>query len=364
MRYLMLFLMLCGLAIADYDFKGSPLINPIKYEGSQVPTTAIVVDTAGDYAGAVWIAKSTQNVSSVWFYITAGGTEAATKITAYIDHVGAGGFPDGTHHATQEITGGWTFAAWNQITFASPFEVVAGTAYAIYVTCTSADLGANHVHISCTTMSRGTSLFPVAISNTGSDAKIGNGTKPMVVPVYADGTIPKGFCIDFAASLLLASDHAADEYAMAFSVANTTEVVGALVYVALASDVADFSVVFYEATTALYTIAFDEDALAANSYGWIYVEWPAYAAHAGHVYRVSVLPGTTTDLTLLNHVFPSVALMNLWNGQTMYGSSRVDAGAWTDYNSGTFTSMGMIPLLGNMTISSSTAIMSNMNGGF
>lgn len=378
MRYLMMmFLLLCGWVAADVDFNGIPIValNPLS---AQAVNTSQSLNESTDYVGAVFVARKTEHIDRVNFYFAShSGTADNIAITAYIDHVAATGYPDGGHHATKEVIGGWSDGTWCTITFDTPYEVTAGVTYAAYIkntTTTPNSPSTDKPTIIFSHVIKNMHLFPTTIySSTGAaDARTAN-SLPCVWPQYSDGEMPKGFWQGIGTVLTVASDTTPDEVATCFTVANPWIIKGALLFLTM-PDGGDFSVNLYEdadstthSDTPVTTVTLDEDVLNANSYGWINVEFPDYSCHAGHTYRISVLPTTTTAAwTIMDFTYPSLAAMNAFTGYPIYEAVRTNGGDnnWTAYNTGTFKFVPIIPLMGNMTISAGGYFGDPFGGGF
>jgi hypothetical protein len=76
----------------------------------------------------------------------------------------------------------------------------------------------------------------------------------------------------------------------------------------------------------------DANVLAGTSGGLTLARFPTPTILRPNVnYRVTVLPTTTTANTWVRYQANSVAIMEAMpGGASWYGTSRVDAGAWTD----------------------------------
>jgi hypothetical protein len=362
-----------GAALTLVDYGGIPIENIHKLESSTTDTY-VALNDAADYVGSVFVARKTANIDRVNFFIPAAySNTSSTKVTAYIDHVAATGYPDGGHHATQELAGPFSLTALNTITFGTPYQVTAGTTYAVYLVNTSATPATYTESIWGYRVCRGSHLFPMVIYNTTASDTRQAQALPAIFPQYSDGEIPDGFTRGNATVVTVASDTTPDEIANCFTVANSWVCKGAMVYLVIPNN-GDFSVNLYEDTSstahtaAIRTVALDEDILNANSYGWIYVEWADYTCTPNHTYRISVLPTTTTaGFTILDYTFSSLATMTASINYPCYEAVRTDAGDWTPYNTGTFKYTNIVPLMGNLSIfgGSSTVILgNNTNGGF
>jgi hypothetical protein len=103
---------------------------------------------------------------------------------------------------------------------------------------------------------------------------------------------------------------------------------------------ADFEVVLYDsADVVLSTLTHDGNVSGAASAGGQQFGLAAAADLTANVpYRVTIRPTTTANVTMAYFTFQSANLMDTMpGGQNFYMTSRLNqAGAWTDYNAGTF----------------------------
>lgn len=101
---------------------------------------------------------------------------------------------------------------------------------------------------------------------------------------------------------------------------------------------ADWDIVLYDSSSnVLATQSCDDD--VTGSTGSIFHSHTFDAAvelAGGSLYRVALKPTTANSITLPYGVFNSLPLMDtVEGGQAFYGTSRTDAGSWTNYNNGT-----------------------------
>lgn len=145
---------------------------------------------------------------------------------------------------------------------------------------------------------------------------------------------------DIVASPALTTGTTPDEYALAFSLPFPFKLNVAQLLLTVEAG-ADFDVVLYDAdgVTPLSTQAHDGDVTAGtqalNVTSFLASE---VTLLANTIYRLALRPSTGSfNISVVYAAFASLALMETKSGgSAFFSSTRTNAGAWTDYNSGTF----------------------------
>lgn len=121
-----------------------------------------------------------------------------------------------------------------------------------------------------------------------------------------------------------------DERGVRFTVPVSCKTDGAWLRVGITGD---FSVVLYDnASTVLASATVDKDVRTETAGNICYVTWDStIALTPGNTYRLVCKPTTATNVDFYEFTVPSNAyLAALPGGISWYGTSRTDAGAWTD----------------------------------
>lgn len=178
-----------------------------------------------------------------------------------------------------------------------------------------------------------TNPFYIGDASTGTYAKASG--IPNLVLKYSDGTYAEFPYPVLPASAINArafsSSSTPDERALRFQVPVSCRVSGFWVYGQFG---ANCDMVLYDSdgTTVLGTSTIDSDIRGINnsrtSMGFFS---SSVTLAANTTYRLSVKPATTTTITVYDFDVDSAGLMAAaQGGAQLYGSTRTDAGAWTD----------------------------------
>ncbi len=144
-------------------------------------------------------------------------------------------------------------------------------------------------------------------------------------------------------------DTTPDEYGNAFQLPFGARCVGAWITRKQDAGWRNGSVILYSGVTALESVVVDRDQSHGVTTGlnMLFTFGVAQTLLPNTVYRIAYQPSDAVDDTLIESIiFPSLSAMGAQQGGVnTYGCARTDAGAWTDYNSGTFKSYSMGVLL-------------------
>ena len=129
-----------------------------------------------------------------------------------------------------------------------------------------------------------------------------------------------------------------DEFGLAFTLPYPATIGGAFISLGVVAG-GDFDMVLYDsASTPLATKSHDGNVTSSslNSDFVLGFDTPV-DVDAGSLYRLVVKPTTTNNIDVLDATIASLALFDATEGgRDFYSTQRTNAGAWTDFNSGTF----------------------------
>jgi hypothetical protein len=181
----------------------------------------------------------------------------------------------------------------------------------------------------------GTSLYTGTWATSGDD-----GIFPSVLLEYTDGSfgsLGQGYpitdavgCIDY----INTGDGAADERALKLTMPFDCECSGGFVHVQPSANNANFDIILYDTdgTTVLGSESFDANQqYNATNGGITHAHWTPVTLAAGSAYRITVKPTTTTNIIVMWYRLANADHRKaLRIGTDTVGSTRLDAGAWTD----------------------------------
>lgn len=311
-----------------------------------------VIDATGEkyaWIGRVWNKDgTTKSIRKVGFLfgtvVKAGGSALTVSLQNVSLTVGPIYVPDETQDQTVAIANGdagFATNAWYQTGALSADRSVAfGELLAVVVEYDGGGrLGADAVNFrnlgNADTASFG-SHGPV--HKTGgtwaADANV-----PNILLEFSDGTfgtLDNAFPVKESTFLQFKQDTGgADEYALRFSQPFPCKVDGCWFTLALAASTSDFSVVLYEGTTALETVAIDANASAAAGdsprFWWVTFSQSISLAK-DTVYRLAIKPTQTTSTVNLYYFTVNAAnhLQAHDGGAEFFESNRLNEGAWSD----------------------------------
>ncbi len=159
---------------------------------------------------------------------------------------------------------------------------------------------------------------------------------PVCTVGYNDSSYPFNYPLvpALATATNFNSSSTPDERGNKFNLLVGRRIAGIQVAYQNSSAAADFDLCLYstDGTTLLASVSIDADQLFGTSGGWMRVFFSANVDLAiGNGYRVTVKPTTTTDNAWVRYQGASSAIMEALPGGTDWGgTSRTDAGAWTD----------------------------------
>lgn len=361
-------LLLCLPVLSDVERDGMPIVPSTRWTDSN--SVAVAVNAAGKYVGAVFMAQDTSVTGVKVFVSDVAGTEGNRKMTVAITNLDASGNPDESSvltNGSKEVTGATIAAGLVTLTFATSPTTTVGTIYGVIITNTASIQATDYF----TLYTRGPSSqgFPFCLSSTDGDAWTRVASAPSTVPFYADGSLQRGFFPGVSTKMTIGNDHTPDEFASVFTVAVNTIISGVIFY-GFEDDNIDTTgtliLKLIEDTTTLQTVTIPALDFMDNQNGYACpIALTPYTCHAGHTYYLSVISGNTNHLTFAQDQFYSAAAKTAWCGSVIYGAVRTDAGAWTEYNSGTdYRVYPIIPCFTTVTTGSTVYQLHVGSGGF
>lgn len=316
-----------------------PLITEIFETGS-----TYVIDATGEQVALILRCPRAGTLDRFDFNIHAVGNSPDNGLRASFQGVSATtGLPDGvvlggTNNAFVTYAHAVT-TGWKSTNFGETVTVTKGQLIACVIDIPSFTVG-DSVTMKHVSLAGATPGFPYGVSAVSTKQ---TATTPIIGLHYTDGYFLaslQGPPILAWASLTYASNTGtADEWGLAFSVPVSCVLDAVAVWLAVAAG-ANFEVILYDAAdVALVTLAHDGDVTGSTNTRLYQLQLPtAITLTAGATYRLTIRPTTTTTLALIYWTFQSLDLLNTMGlGSSAYMTSRLDqAGAWTNYNSGTF----------------------------
>lgn len=119
-----------------------------------------------------------------------------------------------------------------------------------------------------------------------------------------------------------------DEYATAFTVPFECEVDGLWAIINMAAS-AECELILYQGTTALQTVAIDQDSIVGTGARTLYVPIPRTALSPGNQYYVAVRPTTGNTVIVYSYDVADVLQLDCSSGgQDFCFATRLDQGSW------------------------------------
>jgi hypothetical protein len=324
-------------------FQGGLWIPSWKSTGSvAIDTTTFLMDAAGEYTALIGRVPKAGTLTRFEAFIAAVGNAPDNGLRFSFQGVSlTTGLPDAV--ITQSITtavntpaaAGWL----NPGDFGASRTVARGDLLALVVDIPTFVAG-DSVTVGGTTYLASAVNFPYSARITGT--KSGT-TLPLVGLRYSDGTFaylgPDIWAMQSIGASNIGTTSTPDEAGLAFTVPVPCRLAGVQLAVATGAAGRDYEIVIYDAAnTVLLTQACDADVVAVTTTALhTHLLTSPITLTPNVVYRVIMKP-TTTGLVGLNYAaFNALALMDsAEGGRDWYLTTRTDAGAWTDFNSGTF----------------------------
>jgi len=330
---------------------GLGLMHPVTPESLGGTSAAPAFDAAGliDATGekfaitgrVVWSDRGSHNIHTIGWRAGAITSVGGSGITISLQDAsltaGPPGQPDGTQDQTVSVLlSALSASAWNLNTLGADRTVAHGALLSVvWEYDVNGRLGADSLvitNLATQLVNSFTGHVPALYTTSwNSTAAIA-----VLVLVAADGTIGTlAGAVPWSAINTHAfnSGSAADELANQFQYPAPVTVEGVSALMTTAS-AADFSVILYSGTTALATVAQDNNAFALRASGnvaWKYFPFATPQALAKDtLYRIAFRPDTANNITLYSADVNAAGYLDLIAGQNFHYWDRVNAGAWAN----------------------------------
>lgn len=304
-------------------------------------TAGVLLDASGEKAAVILRVPKTGTLHKVGFRTGTVTTGDTLKVS--FQDVAATGFPDETADQYRTIViadanddtwfttgilssdgtdGGTKRSVTKDQEIAVVFEYNSYVAGNLYI--------ANMTSLGST----GLELYPYCANKVGAGptwAKINAAAStPVLALEYSDGSYAEFGSLPFSSltNQTFASDSAADEYALAFSLPFPCRIAG----IGCLMDIdGNADLVLYEGTTSRATVSVDSDMRASTAINILEMKFTTpYEIAANTTYYASIKPTTTTAVGMYYFTVNSAAVMDSFDGgQNLYQATRVDGGAWT-----------------------------------
>lgn len=305
-----------------------PLFGNAAQNSTIVTQGNSAITSANVSAAAIIEAPKTGTVSKIFVLIgTVSG--ASPTIDARLETV-SGASPSGTLFATN--SNGSQVVANNtgyEVTLTGSAAVTKGDILAIVITYsagTTINVKVNNAQMQ--------SKYPYGMLKTAGTYAAAS--TPVVALGYNDSTYPENYPLvpAVATATTYNSTSTPDERGNIFQLPVSLRAVGFQVAYQNAATSADFDLVLYDSngTSTLASVSIDADQLFGTSGGWMKVYFSAAVTLlANTAYRVTVKPTTANDNAWVRYQALNTTVMQALPGKGVwYGTSRTDAGAWTE----------------------------------
>jgi hypothetical protein len=379
-RYLLLFLLLCGLTCgADVSVYNLPIANPYSLPAN-VTFTTLQLNSVGEgsetKAGSVFIAPiagATSKITKAGFRITAVTGTPATYRVSLQGVTAATGLPDGTIKSgtgsndvyvdVDPSATGWS--GWLTLG-GGGYSPTQGEALAVVVAPVDDPSSANVTVAYGYTIQASVSLSPFGVVMAAGTWAIS--TKPPMIGVqYANGVVPNGIlCISAGTDQAWSTSNAPLYRGIKWTPPLTCRLVGAYVWMRPAAG-SDFALELFSDKTEVLSVDVDVSQVLSSVGGnyLIYVPFTPTTLTANSVYRILVQPATTTAFTsFLAWTFPDAASLRSMYG-SLYGTTLTsDKATAVDYDNASdgYRFYGVIPVIDQITLSAGGGM--GFSGGF
>lgn len=285
------------------------------------------VTSANHSAAFVFQAPKDGNINKI--LVTIGTVSGSCTIEARLETV-SGTNPSGSlagtnTNGTQAVSNNTTYA----VTLTASKAVTKGDILAIVIKY-SAGTTINVKTVNAYQQSK----YPYGLFNTGGT--YATAATPVVSPGYDDGTyavIPP-IVPAVATATTYNSGSTPDERGNYFTLPQGARATGIWIAYQNSATSADFTLKLYDSdgTSVLASVAMDADTLFGTSGGMMYVHFTSRVTLlANTAYRITVLATTANDNAWVRFQALNTAVMGAFpGGANWYGTSRTDAGAWTE----------------------------------
>lgn len=318
---------------------------PAPLGGYPPSATSTLIDASGEkvaWVGPVFTPnRGSKNIQTVGFLpgaiTSAGGSTMRLSLQNVDAATGLPYRPDGTQDQTVDfLISAPTASTWYQTSNLSATRSVSYGEMLAVVLEFQSFAGADALNVQnlpTGTSSLGGNLGLVHF--TASWTKIS--VMPNIILGFDDGTFgtlgPAGGSFPFASlttDSTFNTGSTPDEVALRFTVPFSCKVAGAWMAAAVGAAGRDFSVVLYEGTSALATVAIDGDYASASTGTIFTVLFAEQTLSPGTVYYLAIKPGTASNNTAYSYTVNTADHFQAAPGGTEWQyASRTDAGAWS-----------------------------------
>jgi len=310
--------------------------SPLAHASMATPTTlsSTTLSASGHKVGALFIAPKTGTISQIGFSQVRVGTSPTFE--ARLETVSSN-LPSGTLFGTDTKTATFSDAtgagAWYKKSLTANASVTKGDLLAVVIAYVSGTIdGSNNLVVGrSVTNAAGfpTFLAPVGVSHNGTSWSTAQ-VPPTMALYYDDGTIVSGYPTYDIASFNFNSGSAADEFANKFTAPFAGTMSGVIVSLSFAASSSATVTLYDSNSSVVYEQTVTPSMVTSGSNGMVYIPFAANTEiDHGAVYRVAVKANNANNLTMHTIKWNSTVERNYGCG-IMQGSSRADAGAWTD----------------------------------
>jgi hypothetical protein len=321
------------MALQELGYFALPPI-PRSLSGSPQSVSNITVDLADEIGGGVYLVPKTGNITKVW--VRFGTVTTGATLDVRLETIGSDGNPSGTLVGTTTnaslVLASSDDDKWIPVTLTAAAAVTRGDHIAAVVVNPSSSAGTFNLPGASDDPAGGESPN-YGVNKSGGSWLTKLVVAPSILFEYSDGfaCAPGFVMVAVFNSTAFTSASAADEIGNRFTLPFPARVGGAWFY-GIGSSGSNGDLVVYEGTTAIATgtiKSVERAGLTALYYVWFAT--PANLS-ANTVYRVVLKPGATGNATIYDWDLPVATdiLDVLPGGKNCYGTSRVDAGSWTD----------------------------------
>lgn len=303
-------------------------------------SASVVMDATGERVGCCYQIRVAGNIAKVHLYSRTATTPDTVKVS--LQSVGTDGNPSGTilgatnkAYGTVEIAAG---ATWYEITLTEVAAVTAGQWIALVIEFESYDSGNISFYFTMATNEAANEYAVTDITaSPGTWAKASTTYQYNIAHVieYSSTVFhPSGLHYGGpGAALSISTSTNPDEAGIYFQVPNKMRAYGVWVYADLDYEVT--LVLRNSSDTILANIVVDPDYRSHVGYRTNLHMFDADPASnvtlvTGTWYRLTLVPSTTSNVSLYYCTMPSAASMAVLDGGTLcYATHRTDGGAWT-----------------------------------
>ena len=290
-----------------------------------------ILDASGDKIGGIFCAPKDGSIDRVQLYCSAtAGTPPS--YTVRLETL-SGGFPSGSlagANASGSVTP--TASTLHTVTLTASLAVNTGDFFGIVLNSASAD-GTNNATFNYRSglvwpISLG---FPRAVQDLSAGSWSLGSETPYIVPLYSDGEYFP-LCVPNVSTVTTAYDSGTtpDEIGSLWVQAGKATCYGSLVHNRFVGGASDGTVKLYDSSDNLLASASITGADIVHTTGNLFwrVHWDGVTLNDGETCRLTMVPGSLTDMSIPVYTFASEAMRQAITHSSL--TQRTNAGAWTN----------------------------------